>query len=190
MKLFSVFLLLLAALLSSCNFVSDYGNTSASEVKGYLTYTNHTLGISVLAPSQWENEMTIGGSYNMNPKPHSAYDGISVSSSRLSDLFDGKLPADATLDDVQRLAKTNWYNAESIGPDFEVSWSRTTLSGKPAWEVAYAYTPESSDRRLVREIITIHKGKAYFLRWYAKASDKDRFASEFQVIRNSLNIVD
>ncbi|WP_419628748.1 hypothetical protein, partial [Thiolapillus sp.] len=65
-----------------------------------------------------------------------------------------------------------------------------TLSDYPAWEVTYSYTPEGRERRTVREIFTLHKGKAYFLRWYAKASEKDRYRQEFEVIRNSYRIID
>lgn len=44
----------------------------------------------------------------------------------------------------------------------------------------YATIPKDSERRLVREIFTMYIGKVYFLRWYAKASNKNKYASEFQ----------
>ncbi|HEC05793.1 MAG TPA: hypothetical protein ENJ12_03005 [Thiolapillus brandeum] len=192
MKRFAVFpgSLLLSLLLSACNLVSDYGSNSASDVKGYATYTNNTLGISLLAPENWHREMTIGGTYNMNPVPRNDYDGITASSSTISDLFEGRLPSDVPLDVFHAQAMKSWYDATSIGPEYEVTSTRTTLSDYPAWEVTYSYTPEGSERRTVREIFTLHKGKAYFLRWYAKASEKDRYRQEFEVIRKSYRIID
>jgi len=192
MKQFSVSLvsLLLSFLLSACNLVSDYGGNSASDVKGYVTYTNNTLGISLLAPENWHREMTIGGSYNMSPVPENDFDSITASSSSISNLFEGKFASDVSLDEFHTQAMKSWYDPASIGPEYEVTSSKTKLSGYPAWKVTYSYTPKGSERRTVREIFTLHKGKAYFLRWYAKASHKDSYRREFEIIRNSYTILD
>lgn len=111
-------------LLSACNLVSDYGSNSANDVKGYVTYTNNTLGISLLAPEIWHREMTIGGTYNMNPEPRNDYDGITASSSSISDLFEGRLPSDVPLDAFHAQAMKSWYDATSIGPEYEVTSTR------------------------------------------------------------------
>ena len=179
----------LVFLLNACNLVSDYGNQLPSDTQGYITYTNKTLGISILAPENWKREMTIGGNYNMSPEEGNDYDGISVSSSDISRLFEGKLPRDVSLDDFHAQAMKSWYDRKSIGPEFEVSSRKTTLSGYPAWEVTYSYTPENSDRRTATERFTLHNGKVYFLRWYARTSHKNRYRREFETIRDSYRIL-
>lgn len=181
-------LLFLASMLGACNLVSDYGRTSPGDRKGYLTYINHTLGVTFLVPQGWNNRMDNGGNYNMVPLQGGG-DSFSARTSPLRDLFAGDLPENASLDQVHERMLERWYRPSDIGPDFEISSRKSTLSGKPAWEITYAYTPEGMDRRWVKMIFTLDQGRVYMLRWYARKATKDRYAREYNVVRNAYTIL-
>ena len=181
-------LLLIALTLSSCNLVSDYGNTSASDRDGYLKYSNKTLNISVLTPQEWKSQVTIGGEYVMRPVD-SNDDSIAIAQSTAERMLGREASEITTLEAFHHL-QLSQINEEIIGPELTVMDKKTSLSGHDAYQIFYSYRPKGMKHKLFTQITyTMLKGKIYLLSWYGLDASRPHYRKEFEVIKSSYTIL-
>lgn len=178
---------ILSLFLNSC--YSDAGRTSESDEPGFKQYKNNTIGASVLSPEGWKSEVTSGGVYTLT-SPESEERGmqIYVMSRAIKDRMNQTALPNAGLEDYKKYTLSQ-TNEETTGAKFKRSIKKSTLSGLPAYEMNFAYTPtDGSGRMFVRSLFTFAHGKIYHLEYYSKQLDDPEWEAVFKKMRESYQI--
>lgn len=176
--------LLLPLVLAGCYV--DSGRTAKSDTEGYEQYTNKTINVSLLTPKGWESEVGIGGVYTLT-MPGSDGGQIYVMSSPAGHLIEEG--TSATLEEYKKF-RLSQMTEEYIGPELDVSTSKSSLAGNDAYETRYSYKPEGDNRKwFVREVFTVADGKVYQIQSYARGNVAPEFHTTFDTMKDSYRIL-
>jgi len=183
---FMTSLLLVPFVLSGC--YADPGKIMSSDKPGYDHYSNKTINVSVLTPSDWSSNVGIGGDYTItSPKQ----DGTQIYISRtpvVQWMGDGSSQS-TTLEEFREF-RLSQITVEEIGPELESSIQKSSLAGDDAYELRYSYKPAGDDRKwFVREIFTVVDGNVYRIQSYTRDSTDPEPIKIFHTMKNSFRIL-
>ena len=189
MNLFKLTLLILFFSITLSGCYVDNGHLLKSNTNGYDHYTNKTINVSVLTPSNWQTSVSIGGEYIMKA-PDSDSISISIASTSVA-LLMGNIASDSTTLDEFKAYRSSQINEEEIGQKLTVSINKSTLSSYQAYEMVYTYLPEGMNKKIyVQETFSLVKGKIYQIQYYAQEDTYQKHEKELQMVKNSYSILE
>ncbi len=178
--------LLLPLVLSGCYV--DSGRTSRGDIEGYDRYSNKTINVSLLTPTGWDREVTIGGVYVVTqPAPNGGQ--IYVTSRSFEDFMGDEVSG---LDDLEACKELRWSEItdEEIGPKLDRSISESSLAGSDAYEIRYSYLPQGEQESwFVRETLTVVDGKVYRIESYTSDDADLEFQKAVEVMTSSYRLL-
>jgi hypothetical protein len=163
---------------------NDVENTNADVIpstlqQSFLTYKDHTLGVSVQYPSDWRIHERSDDKLNFIKQ-----EGFVTADLNVEDLEQ----TDTTL---SKYANTKINELQEQRPGFQlVGFEPTTVSNNmPAQKVVYTFEREEDGKiNKVMRIWSINEGKLYTLAYIAESSQYDRYLPSFQKMVDSFNL--
>ena len=179
-------LLLVPVVLSGC--YADPGRTRSNDRAGYDHYTNKTINVSVLTPSDWRSNVGIGGVYTItSPQPDGAQIYI-IRTPVVQWMGEGTSPA-TTLEEFREF-RLSHITIEEIGPELDSSIQKSSLAGADAYDLRYSYKSAVDGRKwYVREIFTVADGNVYRIQSYTRDSTDPELLRTFETMKNSFRIL-
>src|SRR5437660_1637338 len=133
----------------------------------FLTYENHSFGIKILYPANWNKQENTSSSSNNS----TLYDIVTFSPPlKNSSNIIGKLAVKVdNISDIKPTTLANYADAiiSDLKQDFRVTESNTTLSGNPAYKILYTGLEESVDLQAML-VMAIKGDRAYIISYTAE----------------------
>ena len=154
----------------------------------FLTYENHSFGIKILYPANWNKQENTSSSSNNS----TLYDIVTFSPPlKNSSNIIGKLAVKVdNISDIKPTTLANYTDAiiSDLKQDFRVTESNTTLAGNPAYKILYTGLEESVDLQAML-VMAIKGDRAYIISYTAEPEKYSYYLPTVQKITDSFEIL-
>ena len=154
----------------------------------FLTYENHSFGIKILYPANWNKQENTSSSSNNS----TLYDIVTFSPPlKNSSNIIGKLAVKVdNISDIKPTTLANYTDAiiSDLKQDFRVTESNTTLAGNPAYKILYTGLEESVDLQAML-VMAIKGDRAYIISYTAEPENFSYYLPTVQKMIDSFEIL-
>jgi eukaryotic-like serine/threonine-protein kinase len=154
----------------------------------FLTYENHSFGIKILYPANWNKQENTSSSSNNS----TLYDIVAFSPRlKNSSSIIGKLTV--KVDNISNIKPTTLANytdaiISDLKQDFRVTESNATLAGNPAYKVVYTGLEESVDLQAML-VMAIKGDRVYMISYTAEPENYSYYLPTVQKMIDSFEIL-
>jgi eukaryotic-like serine/threonine-protein kinase len=154
----------------------------------FLTYENHSFGIKILYPANWNKQENTSSSSNNS----TLYDIVIFSPPlKNSSSIIGKLAV--KVDNISNIKPTTLANytdaiISDLKQDFRVTESNATLAGNPAYKVVYTGLEESVDLQAML-VMAIKGDRVYMISYTAEPENYSYYLPTVQKMIDSFEIL-
>jgi eukaryotic-like serine/threonine-protein kinase len=154
----------------------------------FLTYENHSFGIKILYPANWNKQENTSSSSNNS----TLYDIVTFSPPlKNSSSIIGKLAVKVdNISDIKPTTLANYTDAiiSDLKQDFRVTESNATLAGNPAYKVVYTGLEESVDLQAML-VMAIKGDRVYMISYTAEPENYSYYLPTVQKMIDSFEIL-
>jgi hypothetical protein len=154
----------------------------------FLTYENHSFGIKILYPANWNKQENTSSSSNNS----TLYDIVTFSPPlKNSSSIIGKLAVKVDdISDIKPTTLANYTDAiiSDLKQDFRVTESNATLAGNPASKVVYTGLEESVDLQAML-VMAIKGDRVYMISYTAEPENYSYYLPTVQKMIDSFEIL-